>query len=562
MLLHLSIWNFAIIERLDLQVREGFIALTGETGAGKSIIFDAMELAMGRRASIEMIRRGAQRAQVEALFSLTAAQQARLLPILEEHGCPADDELHVKRILTAEGRNRVFVNGSTCSLRALQDIASGLVDLVGQHAGHQLLAPGSHLGVLDDFARCSSEVSRLSRLVARHRALCAEGDALEADGESLEERRSRIREQLDELRMAGFSEGDEERLSQAIGRMASAGALREQTGAAAHMLQEADGSVLDVLGQAVGQLRDVAHLDESLQGVMETLERSSIELAEAARDLVDISTADAGSPEEMEELQQRMELLQKLKALHGGIGEMLAAEEGLQAELDRLASQERRLAELREAAAALGHEALALAQAVSVRRRAAASELEALVEAGLSQLGMSGCRFQAVLRPGGGGPAGLATRGLEDMEFMISPNVGEGFKPLSKVASGGELSRILLALKDALIRSDPVCCYLFDEVDTGIGGGVAETVGRKLQRLGGARQAICITHLPQVASCAHHHLHVRKHVEDDRTVSSIRYLTREERVRELARMMGGAEITDRSLAHAEELLQLGGAAEN
>jgi DNA repair protein RecN (Recombination protein N) len=558
MLRRLSIWNFAIIERLDLHVQEGFIAITGETGAGKSIVFDAMELAMGRRASAEMIRRGADRAQVEALFSLTPVQSGRLLPTLEEHGCPVEEDLHVKRILTAEGRNRVFVNGSKCSLRALQDIAAGLVDLVGQHAGHQLLVPGSHLRVLDDYAQCADDVSTLSGMVSRFRSLRAESEALEAGEDSLEERRALLQGQLEELRMAGFSEGEDDRLAQSIAKMANAETLRERTATAAYMLQEADGSVLDVLGQAAGQIKEVAQIDTGLEALLETLERCGIELSEAARDLQDISSSDAGSPEEMEAMQLRMDLLHRLKQLHGDIPGMAAAEDRLQGELDLLSSQGHRLGQLRAEADALLKRSIEAAEEIGRRRREAASELEELVEVGLAELGMEGCRFQVDFRPcQGAEPSGLSPRGLEDAEFLISPNIGEGLKPLSKVASGGELSRILLAIKGALIRSDPVGCYLFDEVDTGIGGGVAETVGRKLQKLGATRQAICITHLPQVASCAHHHLHVRKRVEEKRTVSTIRYLTGEERVQELARMLGGADVTDRSLAHAEEMLLLG-----
>jgi len=567
MISRLTATHFAIIDSLDLQFPNGFIAITGETGAGKSILFDAISLCLGGRASTDLIRHGEDKATLELELQLRDEQRERILPIVEEEDIDLENSLVIKRIVARNGRHRIYLNGQRVSLSVLTSISKGLVDIIGQHASHALLSTDSHIEILDNFAGISKDTHALSLQVDQLRGLQREVADLEAQEEVRQLKMSRVQTQLDDIDMAQIQVGEDDRLEKEIDRLLNAETLREHTQEVSHRLSGGDGSVVDQLTSSLQTLQRIAHLDEQFEEMLDLLAKSKIELDEMARDVGRISDGVSVSPEELEMMQERLHLIERLKRTHGGdVESVLRAQDQLQSEMDLLLGQQSRIGEAQSEMESLSVVCLEEARRLSKLRQAAASTMATLVESELSQLGMPHCRFKVNFGYKNAEGSvdvveeatieGITRTGLDAIEYVISPNPGEGFQPMAKIASGGELSRILLSLKVALIQSDPVGSYIFDEVDTGIGGGVAETVGQKLQQVGDGRQVLCISHLPQVISCAHHHLHVRKQVVDNRTSSATRYLTFTERSDEVARMLGGVEITERTREHAMEMLRL------
>ncbi len=567
MISRLTAQHFAIIDSLDLQFPNGFIAITGETGAGKSILFDAIALCLGGRASTDLIRHGEDKATLELEIQLRSEQRERILPIVEEADIDLEQSLLIKRIIARSGRHRIYLNGQRVSLSVLMSISKGLVDIIGQHASHALLSTDSHIEILDNFAGISKDAHALSIQVEALRALQREIGELEAQEEIRQLKMSRVQTQLDDIDMAQIQVGEDDRLSKEIDRLLNAETLREHTQEVAHRLFGGDGSVVDQLTASLQTLQRIAHLDEQFEEMLDLLAKSKIELDEMARDVSRISDGVTVSAEELDMMQERLHLIERLKRTHGGdVESVLRAQDQLQGEMDHLLGQQSRIGVAQSELESLSLVCMEESRRLSEIRQQSATTMADLVESELSQLGMPHCRFRVnfAFRNSEGTVEsvneatidGISRTGLDAIEYVISPNPGEGFQGLAKIASGGELSRILLSLKVALIQSDPVGSYIFDEVDTGIGGGVAETVGQKLQQVGDGRQVLCISHLPQVISCAHHHLHVRKEVTDNRTSSATRYLSFTERCDEVARMLGGVEITDRTREHAMEMLRL------
>ena len=561
MLRKLSISNFAIIDELQLELGKGFLVITGETGAGKSIIFDAIELLLGGRANTDMIRFGQQKARIEGTFDIGEGQKKRIENILDEHGCPYDDELHIRRIISNKGRSRIFINGSMSSLRALQELAEGFVDVISQHASHQLMQTEHHLPMVDMFAKTTEEAHALSNEITIWRESERRLQKLEEQESQRQKRLGKIEKQLDEISFAGVSIGEDTKLEAELNRLLNIETLREKTKAVSYMLRDAEGSVLDQLSTAIEQLRRVAYLEEDLEQCLESLERSCIEISENTRDIRGVSESALSSPEDIELLQDRLDLMNRLKRQHGGsIEGILGAVNQLEEEATQLSNQSAQIEPLRHQCREVSQKLVEQSQVLSKNRQKQAAKLAKCVENELKLLGMPHCRFQInfchdLASMYTLGCEFLTKDGFDTVDFRISPNPGEGFKSLARIASGGELSRLLLAIKSAIIENDPVETYVFDEVDTGISGGTAQIVGQKLQYVGAQRQALCITHLAQVASCAHQHLYVSKRVSGDRTSSQIRILSHRERIEEIARMLGGVEITDRTRAHAQELLQ-------
>ena len=567
MISRLCAQHFAIIDHLDLQFPNGFIAITGETGAGKSILFDAISLCLGGRASTDLIRHGEDKATLELELKLREEQRERILSIVEEEDIDLEDTLCIKRVIASNGRHRIYLNGQRVSLSVLSSISKGLVDIIGQHASHALLSTDSHIEILDNFAGISKETQTLSIKVDHLRTLQREVSELHAQEEVRQLKTSRVQTQLDDIEMAQIEVGEDERLQKEIDRLLNAETLREHTQEVAHRLSGGDGSVVDQLTASLQTLQRVAELDDQFEGMLDLLAKSKIEIDEMARDVSRISDSVTVSPEELEIMQERLHLIERLKRTHGGdVESVIRARDQLQIEMDTLVGQQSRIGAATEEMQVLSDECIHDSVHLSEIRQEAAQTMAVLVESELSQLGMPHCRFRvdfdfknadgSVLTVNDASIEGITRTGLDAVEYVISPNPGEGFQPMAKIASGGELSRILLSLKVALIQSDPVGAYIFDEVDTGIGGGVAQTVGQKLQQVGDGRQVLCISHLPQVISCAHHHLHVRKNVVENRTSSAAQYLNFSERGNEVARMLGGIQITDRTREHAMEMLRL------
>ncbi|MDG1479580.1 MAG: DNA repair protein RecN [Myxococcota bacterium] len=565
----LTISNFAIIEHQRITFSGGYTAITGETGAGKSILIKALALAFGGRASTDVIRTGSREAIIKAEFALSEVQLETIRPLLNERGLADGDRFVVRRIISASGRSRIDVNDCPTRLSVLKELTAGLADVIGQHASHDLLESERHVSMLDSFAGTTAAARSIASRVTRLRALQREVGRLRESAAIRDARTRTLRNQLREIDMAGLAPGEDERLGQDLERLQHAEQLQETTKEAFYTLRESDASILDLLSSSINQLQRISHLDEALAVMVDSLSNAQVEIQETTRDLGRYSDGVSFSPEEIAELQERQILIDGLKAQHGGeegrIEDVLESVSGLQEELDSLAWEDDRSDEAAAEADALQATVMIEAVNLSLTRQEAALRLATLVEAELTQLGMPACRFRVRFQHRGEDGAlvaaveeataeNLSSNGLDELEFLISPNPGEGFKSVARIASGGELSRTTLALKGALIATDPVGTYIFDEVDTGIGGGVAETVGRKLQGVGEARQVICITHLPQVASCSHQHLKVFKVVEDNRTFSAVRSLSRYERVDEVSRMLGGAEITAKTREHAEEMI--------
>ncbi|MEO1267251.1 MAG: DNA repair protein RecN [Myxococcota bacterium] len=566
MLSHLIIRNFAIIDVLQLGFEEGFTALTGETGAGKSILVGALGLVLGGRASAEMVRYDAREAVVEAIFELTGSTRAKVEALLEPRGIPSGDQLIIRRIISRTGRNKVFINGSAARVAFLQELTQGLVDIIGQHASYSLLDPVNHVGILDAFGGLVEEAERVSLGVEQLRDLEREVRRLRSSERERLARMDYLTFQLNEIEEVEIDLETDAHLDQELEVLRNAERLRDLASGACYGLYEGEGSVADVLSAIGDGVQRAAAIDPSLDAMLSQLEAARIQLVETARDLRRYAEHVDADPTRLDRLEERIQVLNRLKRKHGGeLSDVMTRAGEMRAELEGLERAELRIDEAEAEAAELLRSVMAQARTLSRRRHKAARRLQEVVEEELKDLSMERCRFMTQIRyrDGAGGwvedvdlaaPESLTPHGIDHVEYLISPNPGMGWGPLAKIASGGELSRIMLALKGALMTSDPVPTYIFDEVDTGIGGRVADVVGRKIREVSQGRQVLCITHLPQVASYADHHVLVEKHQKANGTTSSLRPLDPEQRTMEIARMLGGSTITRKTLEHAEEMI--------
>ncbi len=555
MLKLLRINNIALIPELEVELSAGLTLLTGETGAGKSILIDALGLLLGERASPDLIRSGEERASVEAVFEIEGASG-----LLEERGLSADgDEVVIRRELQASGKGRATVNGALVPVSLLRDLAPRLTIIHGQHEPQGLLDPATHLDLLDHFAG-ADDGRPLAEFFRDMRAAEAALERLRGDRREAERRREMLEFQASEIERASLSAGEEEALRVDKARQANAGRLAALSGEAYGLLYDDEQAALSRLGQVFRRVEELAAIDPSFQpflvaraGVLAPLEDLALRLRDY-REQLEVS------PGRLDEIEGRLAVLDRLKKKYGAtVEEVLAFGQRCRRELDALASpeeQERTLEARRERLAAAY---LEQARVLSKRRRAAALELRKRVQAELAQLAMEKTRFEVAFAPvdaeAAVDPKEWTERGLERAEFLLSPNPGEELRPLARIASGGELSRIMLGLK-SVVRSDaPGLTLVFDEVDAGIGGRVAEVVGRKLKAVAARQQVVCVTHLPQIAALADRHLAVRKQVERGRTVTFVVALDAEARVEEIARMLGGQTITSTTREHAREMLK-------
>lgn len=568
MLTTLRISGFAVVDAVEVQLGAGLNVLTGETGAGKSILVNALHLVLGGRMTADVLREGAEEASVEALFELPAEHPAWGRLGLPPAPGPAR-ELLVKRVVARGGRGRAFANGALCTVSMLEAALRGVVDISGQHEHVSLLDPAVHLDLLDAFLRQAQddrspdEWPLLQGYRAAHAALAAlvrEREELAADEGERARRADYLAFQLRELEAANPKPGELAALDAERRVLSSAGRLRDAARSAEALAYGEEGSASERVGQAARALSDAVALDPHLDGPLGLLRSAAVELEEAGRELGRYAEAVGGDPDRLAEVEDRLELLRALARKHGGTLEAaLARRSTMREELSRLSGGGERLAELAGEIEARGAEALRLAEGLTRGRAQAARRLAGAVERELGGLAMGRCRLEvALLPPEGGIPVGgrlLAPCGAERAEILIAPNPGEPPRPLARIASGGELSRLLLATKRVLARRDPVSTYVFDEVDAGIGGAVAEAMGRVLADVSRGRQVVCVTHLPQVAAFADRHLVVRKAVSGGRTHTTVTLLEGEEdRRREVARMMAGLTVTSSALEHASELI--------
>jgi len=554
MLAELRIVNFALIEHLSLQFQSGFTVLTGETGAGKSLLIDAIALLVGGRASTDQIRSGEEEAQLEAAFHLPDThpliQRLRLQDIIGQN----ESELILRRVLSRSGRHRVYVNGSLCPLRVLEELGGTLVDIHGQHEQQSLLAISKQLDALDGFGRLYELRGRYEQAYQGWKELHAQLDALRSDVVDRARIEDILRFQAQEIEQAGLLPDEEERLRLERQRLVYAHRLRELAHQAHAELQEDERAVLTRLGQIGRVLSELAQTDPAMSDCEQTVKESAISLKELAGRLRDYAQQLEANPDRQAIVEDRLDLIQRLKKKYGGsIEAVLATGRRVQEELQVLDNREESIAELIARLEEKVRCLRTLAQQLSKKRIDAAKRMTTLVGAELAALKMEQAIFQVMVSVDESSE-GLGPSGRDRAEFLLSSNPGEPARPLGRVASGGELSRIMLALKTVLAEMDQVPVLVFDEIDTGVGGAVAAAMGTRLRKLGSFHQVFCITHLPQVASQAEHHLLVEKGLESQRTSTSVRALKGMGREEEIARMLGGLTITKKVRETAAELI--------
>jgi DNA repair protein RecN (Recombination protein N) len=562
MLRELRIKNFAIIDEVFLQLGQGLNIITGETGAGKSIILSALGLISGERGSSEIIRYKEEEAIVEALFD---AVPVSLAAQLSEAGFEIDGELIIKRILNRSGKNRIYLNGGLCPLGLLAQIGTSLVHIYGQHEHHTLLQSETHLNLLDAFADLDAKASSMKQ---RFEGLSQAWERLTDTRAALEQQRREralLEAQADEIAKSRLKPGEEQELRSSRNILAHSERLHQGCREGEEILYEGDAALVSRLGKYVGKARDLAAIDEGLRPTVELLESSLAQLQEAALQLGRYADRIHFDPRALEQLDDRLAEIQRLKRKYNGdIEEILRLQTGIQATLENLQQGEAQILNLEKAFEEARQAAWDTAEKLSGERQRAAKKLKREIEKEIRGLGMPETVFEVRFRrqdeENDNPPfliAGkkLTERGMDQVEFYFSPNPGEPVKPLAKIASGGELSRLMLALKALVLTPGVVSTILFDEVDTGIGGRVAEIVGKKLKQVADLHQVISVTHLPQIAAMADSHYVVRKAVDNGRTFTQVERLSQADRISEVARMLGGVKITERALRHAEELIE-------
>lgn len=551
MLTDLTIKNVAIIDSLHIMLRQGLTVLTGETGAGKSIIIDAVGLIMGNRATSDLIRSGEEEAVVEALFDVSALPEIKQQ--LVDAGFDCDDELLVKRILTRSGKNRIFINGAMATLALLSDIAPRLINIYGQHDSQTLLKPENHLRLLDAFTGCADQRQTFTNLFSR---LASVHDLLAtlAQAEKEAERRlDLLSYQTDEIAAAALKQGEEEQLAEQRQLLASAEKLGCVSSEAFDRLYGGDGALLGQLKRIATSITELSAIDHSLNNTAASLNEAYLQLEDTAITLRDYASRIESDPVSLQKIDDRLDLIGRLKKKYAPTVEaILAYKAGIDTELEQLHGREQSRHSLEAERDLLQQELKQLGGKLTAVRAEGAKRLKLALEGEAHQLAMKG----AVIEPTLEQLAEPRSSGFEKVEFLFSPNPGEIPRPLGKIASGGELSRLMLAIKQVLPDSD-VPTLVFDEVDTGIGGATSELVGRKLRNVSVRQQVLCITHLPQVAVFADQQLRVEKLITTGRTTTRVLELDQDERTREVARMLAGATVTDSALKHAAEMLASG-----
>lgn len=570
MLVELHIRNFALIERIDIELAPGLNVLTGETGAGKSIVVDALQLALGGRASADVVRTGQEQANIVAVFrlpdgapALTALEKMDLLD--EADG----GQVILRRDVLTAGRSRARINGHPVTVAQLQEIGERLVDVHGQHDHQSLLRTATQLELLDAYGgppllRLRRQFSQAWTTLVRAKRELAE---LRQDERERARRLDMARFQLDEIDGAALQADEEERLKEEEARLAHLGRLQQET---ARFYDALAGGVPgepaagDVLQEAAHTVAELAQIDEELQDAAGLLEGAALQAREAAAALRSYAEGLDADPQALETVASRLALISDLKRKYGAdVAEVLSFADGLRAELDALEKSDDREAQLSRLIDELEGTCRVAATELSAARRDAADRLELAVSAELEGLHMGPGRFRVALDRQAvsdglevdGQMWHASASGIDSVQFLLSANPGEPARPLARIASGGELSRVALALKRSLIEVDEVPTLVFDEIDAGIGGETAQAVARRLAAIGRHRQVISVTHLAQIAAIADHHLHVHKADEEDRTVSSVAVLDDETRIEEIARMLAGV-LTDKAVDNARELLSL------
>jgi DNA repair protein RecN (Recombination protein N) len=554
MLQELRIKNFAIIDALNLSFSKGFNVLTGETGTGKSIILNAVQLLLGDKATEELVRSSEEEASVEALFDISGNQEVKERlkeKAVKQHGMGEEDLLLVRRVISRSGRGKAFIDGNLATLGMLSEIGEELLNICGQHEHQSLQRIETHIDILDEFAGLVGVREEFQKHFQKFVSLSEEVERIREEKERRTKERDLMSFQSKEIEASRIQIGEEEVLKEEQSILTHAQKLMAIANSCQESLYSDKGSVIERIQTAINQGREAVTVDPSLSHLFKSLESTLIQVEDIALALRDYSRRIEINPMRLEEIENRLEEIGRLKRKYGPtIRDVLLFKEKVDEGLKSFTSDEERVSQLEGLLEPLRGEVIALAKNLSSQRRQVASEIKKFVEKELSSLGMKKTTFEIHIED-----LPLSLKGMDRVEFLISPNVGEEVKPLAKIASGGELSRIMLALKRILAGVGGRQVLIFDEVDSGIGGAIAEVVGRKLRDLSRHHQIICVTHLPQIACFADKHHSVKKEVRGGRTVTTVGWLEKDAVVEEIARMMGGVKVTEKTRAHAKEMIE-------
>ncbi|MXX97697.1 MAG: DNA repair protein RecN [Rhodothermaceae bacterium] len=567
MLRTLYIRDYAIIDELEVEFEGGLNILTGETGAGKSIMIGALKLILGERAPTGIIRSGARKAIIEGVFDAGASPDLAML--LEENEIPSQPVLILRREI-AKTHSRGYINDSPATLPVMRRVAAQLIDLHGQHEHQSLLREETHLNLIDSFGGLAGMCSVYSQAYVQVRDLIKEHEALKTRQSSLEASRERLTYEIEEIDSVAPQEGEEDTLRQEMNRLEHAEQLHSVTARLHSMLYAREDSTADQLAIAQNELRDLARIDPALEAASQEIEQAQISVTEIAATLQDYSARIEFSPSRLEEIRDRLGELDTLKRKYGGsVGAVLDHRVQIAKEYEIAVNYDATLEKVELDLADVKKTLSDTANELSLRRREVAKEIESSITAEFARLGMAAgklrVRIQKHTDPAGWVSLQTAANGaknyrayphgMDDVAFLITTNTGEDFRPLTRVASGGEISRIMLAIKRILAKNDRLPILVFDEIDVGISGSIARKVGRSMAELARNHQVIAITHLPQIAALAHAHYVVEKRVSEGRTITQIRRLGSEESLEQVAMLITGSEVTDAMRQSARELMK-------
>jgi len=555
MLEHLHIKNVALIRESEISFGEGLNILTGETGAGKSMVIDSLQFALGGRAGKDFLRHGEKMASVEALF---AVQSSALQEKLEESGIEPEEDgsVLITRTLSETGKSVCRVNGSTVTVSMLKEIAEDLIDIYGQHEHQSLLNPSRHIRLLDRFcgAGFGDAMEEYKKSYHALKEIDRQLDALMGDESRREQRMDILSFQKEEIEQAALQIGEEEDLAEQKKRLGSMEKLMRLTGESLSLLYDGSDripSACDQLGDALQKLQEAAEYDQALQPFADALADAYASVEDTARELKREADKQENDPVLLEEIEERLQVIYKLKRKYGGTVEaVLAFYDKAAEELDFLANSNEKVVELLNEKERVQKKLTAYGETLTARRKDTAEQVADQIETALRDMEMKDAKFHIQIDE----KTDWTADGKDKVEFLISANAGESLKPLAKIASGGEMSRVMLALKTVLVDADDIGTFIFDEIDTGVSGRTARKVGEKMRFLGGKRQILCITHLPQIAAMADTHFLIEKETADGQTITRVTPLTEEGSVTEVARLMGGSDVTEITLAAARELI--------
>ena len=567
MLKSLQIKDYALIENINIEFEKGLNIITGETGAGKSILIDAMGLLLGERASTEVVRKGSRKSIVEGIFDVSANKIVEAL--LQANEVEFYDEMILRREISLKGNNRCFINDTPVNLNLVKELGFLLVDLHGQHEHQSLLRKETHIEMLDDFSELDKELSQFKASAENLKSKLKELKSLKEKEQTLKEKKELYEFQIKEIDAVDPQEGEEKTLENELNILENSERLLEITTEIFSQLYESDSSIYDQLGEVKDKLNELRDIDSSFKEKIEEAETALTNINDIAdyirsyRDQIDLES------DRLNEVRERINSFNVLKKKYGGsIENVIKHRNRIGEEYETAENFSGKLAELTEEIDHLRKECGSEAEKLTKKRKAASKEIKKGVEEALSYLGINDSNFEIKfnrVEPSdeieeflyvGNKKYKFSNRGIDKIEFYLSTNVGEDVKPLHKVASGGEVSRIMLSLKMILAKNDKLPLLIFDEIDTGVSGRIAQKVGQSLKSLSQYHQIIAITHLPQIASLAKHHYFVQKLEKENRSVSTIQKLSEEERIQEVAKLLGGEEITDANLKSARELMDI------